>query len=146
MQLGARERSRNVIELAEIFVPASANIRRSVEKDWAARLFQSMKTWRGFQVVTPYICWQADITVTPRILQRVTSTQRPPAWVQETCFRYLAFGIKSSMFKVSVAIGPMAVVTPFKNYDNTRCAVRDRCALEKAWTKAFGCELLADAV
>jgi hypothetical protein len=45
-----------------------------------------------------------------------------------------------------VTLDPMAVVTRLRDHDNTRCAARDLCALEKGKSKAFGCELLADSV
>jgi hypothetical protein len=55
IQLGnQRDKSlENETELAEMFVPMTANIQQNAEKNCAARLFQRTETWRGFQVVTP---------------------------------------------------------------------------------------------
>lgn len=66
-------------------------------------------------MVTPYTDWVADVTVTPRIPQRVTRTQRPTACVQNTCRGYLAYLVKSGILSASVAFGPIAVVTHWKN-------------------------------
>jgi len=62
----------------------TANIQHRAEKNCAARFSQRSETCKGFQVVTPYISWQAEVTVTPKIPHRVTRMHSPTAWVQNT--------------------------------------------------------------
>lgn len=67
----------------------------------------------------------------------MTRIQRPTAWVQNTCLGYFAYRVKSGMLSANVALGPMAVVTHWKNTTATGVPSLMCVPLEKVGPKPF---------